>query len=88
MKVEWTSLPNAPQIIRILNWGAARDDARDDAWDAVRDAAWGAVLALVAWDDCGVLLDMPVDAIKTLAALEHHPAVLLLPICIAMENDI
>ena len=75
--------------------GAARDAAWADAWDAaraaargaaldaargaIRDAAWDAIAALVAWDDCAYILDLPVDAVKTLAACGHHPAVLLLP---------
>ena len=65
---------------RVAAWDAALDDAardaaRDAAWDAARDA----LAALIAWDDCGHLFDMPVDAVKTLAACEHHAAVLLLP---------
>ena len=55
-------------------WGAARDAAWDAAWDAARgaargaardaarDAAWGAVSALVAWDECGVYMSKDVSA--------------------------
>jgi hypothetical protein len=63
-------------------WGAARDDTRGAARDAARDA----IAALVAWDDCAGILDMPVDAIKFLAANGHHPAVLLLPAVLVMKE--
>ena len=83
---------------RAATWVAARDSAWDAAlgaaWDAARDAAWvaargaarDACLALIAWDDAGQLMDMPVDAVRTLAAAGHHPAVLLLPARLAMEE--
>ena len=65
--------------------GAALDAALDAAWDAARDAAWvaawgaawGACAALIAWDDAGDLLDLPVDAVRLLAGVGHHSAVLL-----------
>ena len=71
----------------VAAWDAARGAAWDAAWDAARDAArgsargaaWGAIAALVAWDDCAHILDMPADAVRLLAAVGHHPAVLLLP---------
>ena len=69
--------------------GAAWDPALDAAWRAARDAAWGAawdaVAALIAWDDCGVFLDMPPDAVRLVAASGHHPAVLLLPAAIVFS---
>jgi hypothetical protein len=73
-------------------WGVAWDAAWDAAWgdtqDAAReDAAWGATAALIAWDDCARLLDQPVDAVRLLAACGHHPAILLLPACIAFAKD-
>jgi hypothetical protein len=76
-------------------WGAARGAARDAALvaaldaalGAARDAAWDACAALVAWDDASLLLDMPVDAVRLLAASGHHPAVLMLPACIALNGD-
>ena len=72
--------------------GAAWDPALDAAWRAARDAAWGAawdaVAALIAWDDCGVFLDMPPDAVRLVAASGHHPAVLLLPAAIVFNSSI
>jgi hypothetical protein len=75
-------------------WDAARDAAYDAAWDAARDAArdaaldaaWHACAALIAWDDAGDLLDLPVDAVRLLAGCGHHSAVLLLPACIALNG--
>jgi hypothetical protein len=65
-------------------WGAAWDAARGAAWDAARDA----IAALIAWDDCGVFLDMPPDAVRLLAASGHHPAILLLPAAIVFSSSI
>ena len=68
-------------------WAAARDAAWAAAWAAARDAALGAarvaaldaIRALIAWDDCSELLDLPPDAVRLLAVSGHHPAVLLYP---------
>ena len=84
-------------------WGAARDAARDAAWgaawgatrraarDAAQDAAWdaarGAIAALIAWGDCGVFLDMPPDAVRLVAAVGNHPAILLLPAAIVFNHN-
>jgi hypothetical protein len=80
-------------------WGAARDAARvaaryaaraaarDASWGASWDAALDACAALIAWDDASLLLDMPVDAVRLLAASGHHPAFLMLPACIALGVD-
>jgi len=60
---------------------AAGSAVRSAAYTAARDAAWngarGAVVALVAWDDCAYMLDMPEDALKVLRAVGNQPAVLL-----------
>jgi hypothetical protein len=81
-------------------WDAAWDDARDAAWDAARgtardaarDAAYNAardaIAALIAWDDCGVFLDMPPDAVRLVAVSGHHPAILLLPAAIVFNPSI
>ena len=67
-------------------WDAAytaADGARSEAWDAAYTAARSAaaaqdaVAALVAWDDCAYMLDMPEDALKVLCAVGSQPAVLL-----------
>ena len=88
---------------RTAAWDTALDDARSAAWyaarDAAGDAAWAAaggaaysaardaIRALVAWDDCSELLDLPPDAVRLLAASGHHPAVLLYPAVLALNNN-
>ena len=56
-------------------WGADRGADRD----AARVAAQDALLALIAWDDCAVFLDMPLDAIRLAAVSGDYPAILLIP---------
>jgi len=66
-------------------WDAVRDAARGAvqgaAWDAARKAAWGAardaILALVAWDDCAYMLELPEDVLKVLRAVGNEQAILL-----------
>ena len=124
---EWSHLPNAPHIDRVLEhvrdypekwttardaagaaaWAAARDAvrhvawgaARAAAWYAARDAAWNAawgaardaLAALVAWDDCAYMLDLPPDALQMLIETgdetTRHQAVLLLPAATALSNE-
>ena len=91
--------PAARGAARGAAWGAAQDAARDAAWDAAWDAARDAALhaarvtardacrALIAWDDAGDLLAMPVDAVRLLAECGHHPAVLLLSAVIAFNSS-
>ena len=80
-------------------WTAARQTAwkasKWEAWDGAAVAARGeprilaraAIAALTAWDDCAPILDMPADAVRLLAAVGHHPAVLLLPAVLAMNGE-
>ena len=56
----------------------ARDAARDAARGAVRDAAWGAIAALVAYDDAGQFMKLPVEHLRRLYRIEPHPMFLLL----------
>ena len=74
---------------------AARDAARLAAWDAARDvartaarrAARDAILALVAWDHAGALLDLPAEQVRVLALLGQPPAILIYPTVLAMKNS-
>ena len=100
---EWSHLPNARHIDAVLAhvrqhpdrwvaawdaaWAAARDAARDAAWGAAWDAAWDACTALTAWDDCAYILDMPADAVRLLAGVGNHAAILLLPTVLAMNGE-
>ena len=63
-------------------WGAARDAARGAAWGAVRDA----VLALVAYDDCAHILDLPSGAVRLMVSNAHPAATLLYPAVLAMKE--
>ena len=57
---------------------AARDAAREAAWDAAWDAAWGAAAVLIAYDDAGQFMKLPVDHLRRLHRLDPHPMFLLL----------
>ena len=64
-------------------WNAAGAGARR----AARYAAWGAMAALIAWDDCSQYLDMPSDQLKMWYHLTERPAcLLLLPAVRAFEQ--
>ena len=85
----WAHLPNAAHIDRILThlrehpecWGAARDVA----WGA----AWGAIAALTAWDDCAYLLDQTPELLRAqINLVGDNRAVLLLPTVIAMKEEV
>ena len=66
---------------------AAYDAARSVASDAARNMAWGAILALVVYDDCEKYLDMPSEKLETWILLSEQPAaILLLPAVIAFER--
>lgn len=69
-------------------WEAARNTAEDAARDAARNASWGAVSALVAWDDCAYLLDLTPETVKGIARISNsQAAVLLLPAVIALHLE-
>ena len=54
---------------------------------AARYSGEGATLALIAYDDCATLLDMPSEKLRAWALLSEQPAaVLLLPAVIAREQ--
>ena len=50
-----------------------RNAARDAAWNT----AWDAILALLAWDDCAYMLELPEDVLKLLRAVGNQQAILL-----------
>jgi len=67
-------------------WDAGRDAARDAAWDAAYGAASDAILALIAYDDCGYMIESEIDEIKILAKLGDAKTLLLLPACIVFNE--
>jgi len=95
------ALDAALGVARAAAWDAAMDAAggaaRDDVWDVARgaawDAAWGAITALIAWDESIELLDKSVKEVKELVKEGNHAAILLLPAVIVknklkeLEND-
>ena len=95
----WSHLPNAHLIDRILSelryrpaaraaaWDAARAAARAAARTAARAAARDAILALVAWDSVGELLEQGPEQVRVLAALGQPAAILVLPAVIALAVE-
>ena len=88
----------ARAVARDMAWGAARDAAYDAAWDPAwdmawdmardmaRDAAWGAVAALIAWDQASKYLAMSYKELLVWYQLNEDPAaILLLPYVKARE---
>jgi hypothetical protein len=80
------SLEYAEEQARYQVWQQARyqayaqpyDQARKQAWYQARDQVTGALLALIAYDDCASYLDLSVDQLQMLYALTDHPACFLL----------
>ena len=83
-------------------WGDARNGARDKAWNRAWNGAWdndqgaargaaliaarGACAAFTAWDDATDVWVMPTDAVRLLAAVGDHRAILLLPACTVRDQ--
>jgi len=79
---------------RAAVWNAARSAAYNAVWDAVwgaaRNAAYeaaaDAIIALIAYDDCGYMIESEVGELKIIAKLGDQRAILLLPACIAYNG--
>ena len=80
----------------VVAWCAARSSgwstSRGGAWDAAvygaaRSAARGPCAALVAWDDAGLMLGLPADAVRLFAGVGNHAAILMLPAVLAMNGE-
>ncbi len=69
--------------VRDVTFGAAMGDARNSTDDAAR----GAVLALVAYDDCAYILDLPSGAVRVMVSAGDQKAVLLHPAVVAMNGE-
>ena len=71
-----------------VNCDVDRAAAYDDAWNAAWYAACGAILALVAYDDCAWMLDEKPEYLQTIMLLGNNPAaVLMYPACLALSNE-
>jgi hypothetical protein len=87
----WASAHN---VVRDEVWAIARDKAwvisRDvgKSWPAAYNVAIGAILALVAYDDSGWILDEKLEDIRLLTALSQEPQyVLLYPAVLALSKQ-
>jgi len=81
---------------------AARDAARNAAYNAAflaacnaannaargvaYYAAWGTIVALIAYDDCAYMVESEVGELKIIAAFGDQRAILLLPACIVYNE--
>ena len=63
-------------------WFAAFDAANNAAYEAAADA----IIALIAYDDCGYMIESEVGELKIIAKLGDQRAILLLPACIAYNG--
>ena len=70
----WAHLPNAALIDEVL--ASVRVNPKE--WDAARAAAGSAVAVLVAHDDAGQFMKLPVEHLRRLHRIEPHPMFLLL----------
>ena len=90
MTTAWAHLPNAALIDEVLTslkahpekWSTAWDASQavlwGAAWGAARDAAWSTVATLIAYDDAGQFMKLPVEQLKAMHRLDPHPMYLLL----------
>ena len=72
-------------------WTSAYDSARVSVWASARDSAWlgafGAICALIAYDDSSKYLNMKIDELKMWSVLSEDPAsILILPAVMAFEQ--
>ena len=93
----WNAARNAARTAaRDAAWNAARDAARTDEWaaaygaarSAAGTAAKGAILALIAYDDCAYLLDEKPEHVQMLGLLGNQAALLLYPACLALHKEV
>jgi hypothetical protein len=60
-------------------WNTGRDEAMFTAWYASKTSAWGAIAALVAYDDCAYMIKLEVSELKLIVESGDLRAILLLP---------
>ena len=78
----WRVAYDAARAAYEAAWRVAQDAARG----AARGAPWDALLALVAWDYAGDLMDLPAEQVKVLAILGDQAAILMYTAIAAMET--
>ena len=104
MTTAWAHLPNAALIDEVLTSLKAHPEKWSTAWDAFRaasqavlwgsawaaawDAAWSTVATLIAYDDAGQFMKLPVEQLKAMYRLDPHPMYLLLqPAAVIFTGD-
>ena len=78
----WTETQTATYIeawdaAYIAGRGPERTAAQAAAQYASPYESWSAISALIAWDDCAYMLELPEDALKLLRAVDNQQALLL-----------
>ena len=78
-------------------WAAVQGATWDAVWSAARDAVWsadwsaiqGAIATLIAYDDAGQFMKLPVEQLKAMYRLDPHPMYLLLqPAAVIFAGDV
>ena len=72
------SLDAIRNAARATAWGVVWDAASEAAWEAARVTAWSTATALIAYDDAGQFMKMPVEHLQRLYRIDPHPMYLLL----------
>ena len=77
---------------RYETFDAARTVVFDAVWNvagalwAASDAALDTIIALIAYDDCGYMIESEIGELKIIAAFGDSRAILLLPACIVFNE--
>jgi hypothetical protein len=90
----WKRTPKPEGVVNADALGKSFDDAECTSRGVIQDAiwwlpppAWLACMALIAWDDCGYLLDEKVEHVEFLSNLGVHAATLLYPACVLLHEN-
>lgn len=83
----WSTAWNAARVAsldairnaaRATAWDVVWDAASEAAWEAARVTVWSTATALIAYDDAGQFMKMPVEHLQRLYRIDPHPMYLLL----------
>lgn len=78
----------ARDAVRDAALNAALDVAWNPAWDAAWDTAWNTIATLIAYDDAGQFMKVPVEHLRRLYRIDPHPMYLLLqPAAVVFTED-
>ena len=72
------SLDAIRNAARATAWDVIWDAASEAAWEAARNTVWSTAAALIAYDDAGQFMKMPVEHLQRLYRIDPHPMYLLL----------